>query len=184
MESITRIVFLDYFHRHVSTKLILKYTYYKYQLQQLQQLSKMTEMAFPPFDGHFWVERDGVIIDTEFKEYDYIKKAHGAKDGMKYKEADATTQKIMIAIMMKVLEKNSLTVESFRALSVKCGKLKPMFRCCIQNSLIALAKGGVLKFGSMGWEKPNGKVWWEFGGEDWTGVGKFLKEGRKGYMVY
>jgi hypothetical protein len=138
----------------------------------------MSKMAFPIFDGHFWVERDGVIIDTEFKEYDYIKKAHGAKDGMKYKEADAMTQKIMIGIMMKVLEKNGLTCESFRALAASCGLLKPMFRCCIQNSIIALGEGGVLKFGSMGWEKPNGKVWWEFGGEDWTGVSKFLENGR------
>jgi hypothetical protein len=141
-------------------------------------------ISFPAFDGHFWVERDGVIIDTEFKEYDLIKKAHKAKDGMVYKEADATTQKIMIAIMMKVLEKNNLTVETFHALSVFCGMLKPMFRCCIQNSLIALAEGGELKFGSMGWEKPNGKIWWEFGGEDWTGVGKFLKEGKVAAKVH
>ena len=83
--------------------------------------------------------------------------------------------------MMKVLEKNGLTCESFRALSASCGRLKPEFRCCIQNSIIALGRGGVLKFGSMGWMQPNGKVWWEFGGEDWTGVGKFLKEGRAGY---
>ena len=30
-------------------------------------------IGFPTIDGHFWIERDGKIVDIEFKEYDLIK---------------------------------------------------------------------------------------------------------------
>ena len=33
-------------------------------------------IGFPTIDGHFWIERDGKIVDIEFKEYDFIKSIH------------------------------------------------------------------------------------------------------------
>ena len=48
---------------------------------------------------------------------------------------------------------------------------------CFQNALLEYQEGDVLKFGSMGWRKKDGSgVWWEFGGEDWTGVSSFIKK--------
>ena len=52
----------------------------------------------------------------------------------------------------------------------------PRVNCCFQNCMMVYEEGDVLKFGSMGWRnKLTGDVWWEFGGEDWKGVAKFLK---------
>ena len=53
-------------------------------------------IGFPTIDGHFWIERDGKIVDIEFKEYDLIKTIHNLADGMVYKEADTLTQTVMI----------------------------------------------------------------------------------------
>ena len=53
-------------------------------------------IGFPTIDGHFWIERDGKIVDIEFKEYDFIKTIHNLADGMVYKEADTLTQTVMI----------------------------------------------------------------------------------------
>lgn len=132
-------------------------------------------IGFPTIDGHFWLERNGKVVDIEFKDYDYIKKVHNCKDGMVYKEADEMTQKIMIKIFEKCLYSICKDRETFKAISKKAG-VGAMFRCCFQNSMLAFQEGDLLKFGSMGWNKRNGSgVWWEFGGEDWKGVKAFLK---------
>jgi hypothetical protein len=131
---------------------------------------------FPTIDGHFWIVRHGRIIDTDFKEYGWIKKVNGCRGEMIYKEADENTQKIMIKLFMKCLENVGLTMETFKQMSVK-HKREPRFNSCFQNCLLAYREGDELKFGSMGWKKKNKKdgIWWEYGGEDLEGVRAFLK---------
>ena len=131
-------------------------------------------MEFPTIDAHFWIEREGRIVDIEFKSYDYIKQVHSLQDGMVYKEADEMTQKIMISIFMKVLEGVGLDKHTFKHIVAK--GYFPCMGCCFQNCMMDWRDGDVLKFGSMGWRKKDGSgVWWEFGGEDWRGVKAFLK---------
>ena len=40
--------------------------------------AKMT--SYPSIDGHFWVVRNGEIIDTDFEWYDYCRKVNKCVD--------------------------------------------------------------------------------------------------------
>jgi hypothetical protein len=131
-------------------------------------------MEFPTIDGHFWIVRNGEILDIEFQEYSYIKKVRNCDDGMVYKEADAVTQMCMINIWEKCLTSQGLDKYSFKY-KVPSGYF-PQMCCCFQNCMMMWEKGDVLKFGSMGWKKKNRTdTWWEFGGENYIGVKAFLK---------
>lgn len=137
-----------------------------------------TTMAqqFPTIDGHFWIERDGEIIDDDFIEYDYIKHVQKCSGKKIYKEADALTQTIITKMFNRVLESHGFNYEKFRAFSKKHGLDKSEVNCCFQNSIYKLREGDVLKFGSMGWKRQNAPdIYWEFGGEDWVGAKRFLK---------
>ena len=132
-------------------------------------------IQFPTIDGHFWLERNGKVVDIEFKDYDYIKKYHNCDDGMVYKQADTNTQLIMTRIFEKCMKSMGEDKASYRILCKNMG-IGAMFRCCFQNCMLAFQEGDLIRFGSMGWNKRNGSgVWWEFGGEDWKGVKAFLK---------
>ena len=133
----------------------------------------MSAIAFPTIDGHFWIERNGKIIDIEFNEYNDIKKYRGCKGGMVHKEADDMTQAVMIKIYDKCLTSVGLNMAKFKAFSVRKG-IKPQFQMCYQNCLLEMKEGDVLKFGSMGWKRSDG-VWWEYGGENYKGVKSFIK---------
>ena len=132
-------------------------------------------IGFPTIDGHFWIERDGKIVDIEFKEYDLIKTIHNLADGMVYKEADTLTQTVMIKKFEMAMNNMGYFRNTFKT-EIVSGYF-PRVHCCFQNCMMAYKEGDVLKFGSMGWKnKMTGDVWWEFGGEDWKGVAKFLKK--------
>ena len=131
-------------------------------------------IGFPTIDGHFWIERDGKIVDIEFKEYDLIKTIHNLADGMVYKEADTLTQTVMIKKFEMAMNNMGYFRNTFKT-EIVSGYF-PRVNCCFQTCMMAYKEGDVLKFGSMGWRnKLTGDVWWEFGGEDWKGVAKFLK---------
>ena len=133
-----------------------------------------TNMLFPIIDGHFWIERNGKIIDNDFKEYDYIKHQQNCGGEMKYKEADSQTQLIIIKIFKRSLSSMGLDYDSFK--KIMAGQSQKIYQC-YQNCLLILQDGDVLKFGSMGWKKNNSsKIWWEFGREDWVGAKSFLKK--------
>lgn len=115
-------------------------------------------------DGHFWVERDGKIIDPHFEMYDVM---------CKTKEADPQKKRYIPAsdiIRDKILKK--LGYEKVR-LKVEW---KPQPAHCLLNSFSeAQFRGGKIVFGSMGFERPDGSVYWAFGGENYKIVKHFLK---------
>jgi hypothetical protein len=132
--------------------------------------------AIPKLDGHFWVMRDGKVIDPHFKEYDFIKAVH---KGVKYvyQPADAMTQRMMIAIHQKVVKQEYATIGEFVADYIKISGEEPVCAFCLFNALIEIeTNGGELVFGSWGVERKDGSKFWEFGGDGWTGVSAFFKE--------
>ena len=130
----------------------------------------------PIIDGHFWIVRDGNILDTYFDEYDIVKKIHNLTGNMVYKEADAFTQALMVLKFRKSLEKCGINEDKYVALKREVGMNEPRPNDCYFNCLLVMKEGDELKFGSMGWKKSDGSgIWWEFGGEDWTGIKSFLK---------
>ena len=130
----------------------------------------------PVIDGHFWVVRNGKILDTDFAEYGMIRKYHNLTGNMVYKEADDFTQTLMVLKFRKALNKFGMCEDDYiRFKKCMCAG-KAVFRSCYYNSLMVMKEGDELKFGSMGWNKKDGSgVWWEFGGEDWKGIKAFLK---------
>ncbi len=126
---------------------------------------------YPVIDGHFWVERNGKIIDPYFTEYDMIKKYNKCVGENIYLPAPDEVQQIMIEKYKSVEENRKITDKAF----LKMYK-RYMSGNCYQNArLNILRSGGKLIFGSMGWKKENGEIHYEFGGENWSVAQHLLK---------
>ena len=139
---------------------------------------------YPTIDAHFWIVRDGEIIDNDFPEYDLIRKIHGCEPETKvYKEAPDKTQEIMIEIFKEdtlhlfKCKKWETAIKQIMFITKLAGISKPQFNHCFQNSIIEqYCNGGELRFGSMGFKKTNGDTWWEYGGEDYKTIRQFRKK--------
>lgn len=143
-------------------------------------------MSFPLTDGHFWVERDGKIIDPDFTEYIQICKIRNCnpKD-KKYLPASPMIQSVFIKQFTKVMnscEGKECTLEeigsSLHKASIQFfGNYQPRYGMCFQNAVIEISKnGGNLVFGSLGFKNKNKNgYFYEFGGEDFTTCKQFLK---------
>jgi len=119
----------------------------------------------PIIDGHFWVERDGVIIDEWFVDYGTIAKINGATNNRVYKTAPKEVSSIIYTAMVRGYEKYT-----------EGSDWTPKMNMCFQNAYFEAKKnGGEIYFGSMGFKKADGTVWWEFGGEDWNTSKQFIK---------
>lgn len=127
----------------------------------------------PQIDAHVWVERDGKIIDPHFEHYDFCIRVNGCTTKTAYKEAPASIQEKAF----KMFEEHfKLRFGEAWQDEIKRIYNKPIPDNCVQNSYAEVAKnGGRLVFGSMGWEKKKGGVWWEYGGEDWHTLNDFVK---------
>ena len=120
--------------------------------------------TYPTIDGHFWVERDGKIIDPYFKEYDMIKSHNKCVGDVIHLPSPDLVQKIMIKKFNSVNEIRNVTDELFLKW-YKC----PLVNKCFQNARLEILKnGGKLIFGSMGWKKKSGEIHYEYGGENWS----------------
>ncbi len=112
-------------------------------------------------DGHFWVERNGVIIDPHFQEYDMIGSIRDCDARVKdYVEAPLFTQ----VLMYFYAEKNF--------------KNRPAgFGHCYSNAVKELQRepGGRMVFGSMGFKLNNkDEYFYEYGGKDWKTLNQFI----------
>jgi hypothetical protein len=159
----------------------------------------MKNNGMPTIDGHFWVERDGKIIDPNFpKEDEYIREANKTTTKKAYYEATDLAQKVMIGLMEKTLSyelKKAKMINGKGAIYVSLQDLDslnvpmteeelekaikdyaPAFGCCSLNAYTeAKLRGGRIVFGSQGWKKKDGSVWWEYGGVNYTTVFQFIK---------
>ena len=131
---------------------------------------------FPQIDGHFWLERGGIIIDHDFDGYNHIKRVRKCSGPMIHHETDELTQKLMIKLFMTRFLAMGFTAHNFKEeMDVIAEGALPAQNCCFQNCMYAYKHGDVIKFGSAGWAMRDGQVFYEFGGKDWTGLKAFLK---------
>tara|TARA_R110002110_G_scaffold257615_1_gene473627 strand:- start:1487 stop:1825 length:339 start_codon:yes stop_codon:yes gene_type:complete len=111
-------------------------------------------------DGHFWIEKDGEILDPHFKQYEIIAKINDCDASDKdYIEAPLLTQ-IWIA---------------HYASEIKWSERG--YGACFTNALEIQSKlGGRLVFGSMGFKNNNKPgYFYEYGGIDWKHASEFIK---------
>lgn len=142
-------------------------------------------MEFPVIDGHFWVERDGKVIDPHFTYYDKVCEVRNCdpQEPKSYLPAPEITQTLMKGIYLKVLKNNfgdKSQEELFaevRNITRLCMDLNPRPNCCFQNCVIEIAeRGGTLVFGSMGFKYKNKNgYFYEYGGENYTTIRQFVK---------
>tara|TARA_R110000868_G_scaffold294737_2_gene555205 strand:+ start:85 stop:558 length:474 start_codon:yes stop_codon:yes gene_type:complete len=120
------------------------------------------------FDGHYWVVRDGVIIDPIFEDYTATKSIFGLKGRSIYLPADALTQQVFKKKLTDHITK--LETEGYRFPNdweIAYG------HCDLNAYTEQKLRGGEIVFGSMGWKRKNGNgVHYEYGGEGWN-VAKF-----------
>ena len=152
-------------------------------------------MEYPTIDGHFWVVRDGKIIDPVFNGYKYVCKVHDADvTTLSHIPAPMMTQKIMINIFTKVMEnvlwsdncfdkvyncfdKGDNCFDKFYKMSMITKNSTPEWNRCWQNCLIEIYEnGGEIVFGSLGFKYKNKEgFWYEYGGEDYKTIKDFIK---------
>ena len=120
-------------------------------------------------DGHYWVVRDGVIIDPMFEEYEETKAIFGLKGKPIYLPADALTQQVFKKKLNNYIKE--LEEEGYRFPG--CWTITN--RNCNLNAYVEQKlRGGEIVFGSMGWKRKNGNgIHYEFGGEGFN-VAKFM----------
>ena len=122
---------------------------------------------FPVIDGHFWVERNGEIIDPDFEYYDTIKRVNKCKGKAIHLPASSIVQQVVIKAFKKGEDFYGVKDSDY------LGR-RPQVNCCYQNARQEIIeRGGTLIFGSMGWRNKTG-IHYEFGGDGWT-VSQFLK---------
>jgi hypothetical protein len=138
----------------------------------------MTAMSScPTFDGHFWIERDGEIIDWDFTDHKYIKQVNKLTDEKVYLPASDITQTIMTTACKKTCGNKCGSFEKFEDDIFNCiNKQGKLFGNCFLNCIHEVKKnGGKIVFGSFGWKRKNGDgVHYEFGGENYKTFGDFM----------
>lgn len=150
-------------------------------------------LNLPSVDGHFWIERDGKIIDWVFIPFnEKLSEYYGASDRAIYLKAPEDTQKILIELYKRRAMKALGTTTWKDTLQMFYEKHpehhQPKQACCFENCMIELYKnGGELRFGSWGLlledrnsqKCPCGKCdgvreHWEFGGASYKTSRDFL----------
>jgi len=118
--------------------------------------------------GHFWVVRDGKIIDPYFPLYDEIKKHNNLTGNRLYKLASKRRRREMKkeCITYRIEEmtqcKNEDDLDWKYCLSQFPGELNCSFNAVMEKIL----RGGKICYGDMGWERINDVyndgVFWEY----------------------
>lgn len=117
------------------------------------------------FDGHFWVERDGEVIDFDFDDYKMIGLIQNCDASIKkYVKAPPLVQKVMVAMVEKHFTDDLVKY------------WVPMAGYCYFNAFVeSLRNGGNVVFGSLGFKfNDSDDYHFEFGGEDWVALKQFL----------
>lgn len=132
-------------------------------------------------DGHWWVVRNGTIIDPDFPEYDKSRYIFDCTDEKVYLPAPEPTQSLMVSMykrrLMKIFKVDlwEEAVQCYFKLAVAEGEVTPDHNCCYQNALFEIGlNGGELVLGSFGWMRKSGEVHYEYGGGDYVTINDFV----------
>jgi len=135
----------------------------------------------PQFTGHFWIVRDGQIIDWTFPEYRRLRRKYHADPEIHcYLPAPNKTQELVLGLFKKITLKCfkaddwDAMIEEFVTVARIAKVTEPMFHKSFQNCIMEqYYNGGDIVFGSMGFKKKDGTYQWEYGGPDYLTVKDF-----------
>jgi len=141
----------------------------------MEAFIKVNDLVF--MDAHFWVMRNGEVVDTYFEEYDMIKRANGVNpnEPVIHCPASPEIQEMLISFIRHTfidafgsMEEFAVGNEMFFDGEARQG------HCQINSFYEAFKRGGQIVMGSWGFKKQ-GKMWWEYGGKDWDTPMAFVK---------
>ena len=122
--------------------------------------------------GHFWVVRDGRVIDPKFPEHRQIQRQNRLQDVSCHLPAPEMTQKIMIASHIK--KAKNVFGENYAGHFRRIFDDRPYFGMCFFNAVMEQRKnGGEIVFGSMGWLRDDDTEFYEYGGKEFQIVADF-----------
>lgn len=138
--------------------------------------SLLCPLGLKDFDGHFWVEKDGKIIDPYFDSYDAVKRLYKLEGDNIYLPAPQAVQDEWIEALTSFFKTKFGSLEEFVRYTERAGFISEI-NTCDKTALINFVKnGGKLVFGSLGWKKKGSqKIWWEYGGDSYNTTEAFLK---------
>jgi len=121
--------------------------------------------------GHFWIVRDGEIIDPVFPEHKHIQRVNRTTNQVCRIPASEAVQRVMTAIHLKKVQEH---------IGDNAGEFfwrvmgRPCFGQCFMNCLMEQSRnGGEIVFGSLGWVREDGSRYYEYGGENFKIVADF-----------
>jgi hypothetical protein len=121
--------------------------------------------------GHFWIVRDGEIIDPKFADHTHIQRVNRTTTEVCRIPASEAVQRVMIASHLKKCREH-IGENPGEFFSRVMGR--PFFGQCFFNCLMEQhERGGEIVFGSMGWVREDGSKYYEYGGENFKIVADF-----------
>jgi hypothetical protein len=129
--------------------------------------------AFPKtMTGHFWVVRDGRIIDPVFPQHKYIQKIQNLTEETCHLPAPEATQRVMISSHAK--KARETIGENYAEFFTKIMEGKANYGFCFLNAVMEQHRnGGEIVFGSAGWVRKDGGKFYEFGGTEFSTYADF-----------
>lgn len=130
-------------------------------------------MDLPPtMAGHFWVVRDGQVVDPKFEAHKYIQKANKLTERPCHLPAPIMCQQVMLSSHIK--KAKQVFGENYAAEFERIFEGRPRMGMCFFNAVMEQHRnGGEIVFGSMGWERKSGGKFYEYGGEEFQTYADF-----------
>ncbi len=128
-------------------------------------------------DGHFWVERDGKIIDSTPAEKEFMQAAHywEITQEREYLPANFIVQKIMklsctADVIFTYNKETGSSATTLAEVFENSPIQTPQAQKCFKNAFYEQWKnGGTVVFGSMGYKAHwTTNIFWEYGGIDYV----------------
>jgi hypothetical protein len=140
-------------------------------------------MRLPKNKGHFWVERNGEIIDPEFPQYRRLRRKFNADPEIHcYLRAYPKVEEAIIRLYRRITLKafdcekwDDMMVEFILVAKMTGNADAPIFNKSFTNAIQEVYhNGGEIRFGSMGFKKKDGTYHWYYADDQCKDMADFL----------
>jgi len=142
-------------------------------------------MRLPKMKGHFWVVRDGEIVDADFPQHARLRRKYKCVPELNvYQPAPLKVEKAMVRLFERItlrafqVDNWDDMMEEFMLVAKMTGNAdNPTFNKCWTNCIIDIYYhgSGNIRFGSMGFKKKSdGDTVWYYGDDTLKDMADFL----------
>lgn len=140
-------------------------------------------MHLPKIKGHFWVERDGEVIDYDFPQHCKLRRQLDCKPKLNvYLFAPPKVEEAVIRLFRRITLRafdsdnwDDMMVEFILVAKMTGNADGPTFNKCWTNCIQEVYhNGGVIRFGSMGFVRKDGTYRWYYADDKCKDMADFL----------